>query len=75
MQEILCMNDFTKDELECFLATLDKVYIAHRTVSQDELQNKLQSLIDNYCEHEPEGDWHVAVDKCKHCGVIVDDNQ
>lgn len=46
------MNDFTKEELKCLLLTLDKVYIASRSVRQDELQEKIQSLIDNYCEHD-----------------------
>lgn len=42
------MNDFTKEELRCLLLTLDNVYLASRTVRQDELQEKIQSMIDNY---------------------------
>lgn len=46
------MNNFTKEELRCLLLTLDNVYIASRTVRQHELQEKIQSMIDNYCEHD-----------------------
>lgn len=38
------------------------------------LLNKVLSMIEGYCEHEPEGDYHVCVDKCKKCGEIVNDN-
>ncbi len=69
------MNNFTKDELEELLFFTELHKNKYRLKYPDELLNKLQSLIDNYCEHEPHGDFHVCVDKCKKCGVIVNDNQ
>ena len=44
------MNDFTKDELETLFTVMDdnKNDCGH----DDELIDKLQSLIENYCEHE-----------------------
>lgn len=64
------MNHFTKEEL--------KTILWHITTKAsiepgNELVPKIQDMIDNYCEHEPEGDFHVCVDKCKKCGVIVYD--
>lgn len=44
------MNDFTKKELEYFLACMKPFHF----LWQDdplELETKLQSMIDNYCEH------------------------
>ncbi len=74
------MNDFTKEELHMLADGV--VLIKMRCVTNDntysklnQLDDKICSMINSYCEHEPEGDWHVAVDKCKKCGVICDDNQ
>lgn len=61
------MNDFTKEELETLFAVMDdgKNDCGH----DDELIDKLQSLIDNYCEHE--WDLHdYTRDKCTKCGAI-----
>ena len=48
------MNDFTKNELQYMLELVDSIKIVNRTVNDDELQEKLQSMVDNYCEHK----WH-----------------
>ncbi len=73
------MNDFTKEELQYMNAGVKCIYTFHAFGGEKETLNnlmaKIKSMINNYCEHEPEGDWHVAVDKCKKCGVICDDNQ
>jgi len=61
------MNDFTKEELEEI-----KYFLFGNPKSNNDLCLKLQSMIDNYCEHEPHGDFHVCVDKCKKCGVICE---
>lgn len=60
------MNDFTKDELKTLsdILTLDLDDI--NPSCQEELQNKLQSMIDNYCEPsihcKCEGKW--VCDEC-----------
>lgn len=45
------MNDFTKEELEaladCYEQRMNSGYVIHL-----ELLHKIQSMIDNYCEHE-----------------------
>jgi len=50
------MNDFTKDELEQIVAAiccLDGFMDERGYPREDELLiNKLQSMIDNYCEHD-----------------------
>jgi hypothetical protein len=43
------MNDFTKRELEHLLKIMDHCYLDSYG---QELGSKVQSLIDNYCEHE-----------------------
>lgn len=66
------MNDFTKEELQCLLLTLDNVYIASRTVRQDELQEKIQSMIDNYCQDDPSASELIHPSKiCDKCHQLV----
>ena len=52
------MNEFTKDELKFIAIALERF-----TVKQPELEKQIQSMIDNYCEHE-----------CPSCGrkIILD---
>ena len=42
------MNDFTKEELMYILKIMDHCYL---DAYGQELGRKIQSLIDNYCEH------------------------
>jgi hypothetical protein len=65
------MNDFTKDELKCLLSVLDGVYIAHHTVSQQALENKIKSMIDNYCEHE-EIYTKLGITVCLDCKKVIE---
>ena len=72
------MNDFTKDQLETLRNAFYSLMVSRglwRTQENNLLVDKIQSMIENYCEHDPYGDFHVCVNKCKKCGVIVDDNQ
>lgn len=65
------MHDFTKEELIIILGLLKGAYSA--SLPGPELKaDKIKALIDNYCEHDPKGDWHVCVDKCTKCGVICE---
>ena len=61
------MNDFTKEELEELLDNIDQSLI---TVGEQAeiILSKLQSMIDNYCEHEIEVDYS-PYGLCKKCGV------
>lgn len=43
------MNDFTKEELQYFLMTMKPLHFLWRH-DPLELENKLQSMIDNYCD-------------------------
>ena len=45
------MNDFTKDELEYLYQA---IYERPNTITEkmDSMRDKIQSMIDNYCEHE-----------------------
>lgn len=43
------MNDFTKEELNILRAALHEILFFSET---PKLLNKIQSMIDNYCEHE-----------------------
>ncbi len=58
MRCIQKMNDFTKEELENLLACVNSnraFHINHMELIYPQLKNKLQSMIDNYCdpcEHE-----------------------
>lgn len=48
------MNDFTKEELIDIYESYDECFIHHSDVSEIEksIVEKLQSLIDNYCDHK-----------------------
>lgn len=48
------MNDFTKEELEDLFDCCKAAYISGEINPQKPLQfkEKIQSMIDNYCEHE-----------------------
>jgi len=66
------MNDFTKEELEGILEGLQIIDadpgIRPKIYWEDSLKDKIQSLIDNYCEHEKieyVGDVHGY--NCKRC--------
>lgn len=71
------MNDFTKDEL--ILIKNGIQYLSDRTSLSDGylekcngIENKIQSLIDSYCEHSDHhyyGD--IAAAECKQCGMVM----
>lgn len=70
------MNEFTKDELET-MANWGDCYTDFGCGWTDKIHrpliNKLQSLIDNYCEHEKTecaGGWTY---KCIICGMMFGD--
>jgi len=72
------MNDFTKDELEQIVAAiccLDGFMDERGYPREDELLiNKLQSMIDNYCEHETTyTDYDSQPVRCKKCLDVLDD--
>ena len=59
------MNDFTKEELE---------ELRQHDNMSDELHKKIQSMIDNYCDHEL---WKFIADggmgfECTKCGLFND---
>jgi hypothetical protein len=75
------MNDFTKSELAVIhLAIIRDMnqfsHILNTSPSMIALRDKLESMIDNYCEHESDGDiWEGNSDnnmpdeyRCKKCG-------
>ena len=49
------MNDFTKEELESIIQSFEHIEYRETFGWDDHLKIKLQSLIDNYCEHESSG--------------------
>lgn len=75
------MNDFTKDELQIIL---DSVVLFNKTSclnhegsfykKEKECIKKIQSMIDNYCEHEEKetvvsiADGLFYKNRCKKCG-------
>lgn len=66
------MNDFTKDELQIlrdFCLSYESEILKNKPFKY--LADKLNLLIDNYCEHdkgfEPDG---YKLDLCKKCGEV-----
>jgi hypothetical protein len=72
------MNDFTKEELsdiywhfEYYLECLEPKFGKSNSERRKELMNKIQDMIDNYCEH----DWQDSkidadLDVCVKCKKI-----
>jgi hypothetical protein len=71
------MNDFTKEELHIIHLDIC-VYLYKSTLLKPpqhhiDLRDKVAQMVDNYCEHEAHGDFHVCVDKCRKCGIIINE--
>lgn len=73
------MNDFTKHELEYLFEAIDSdIECFNEPEIAYSARDKLQSMIDNYCEHEKmEFDGDVYGYSCKKCekqftGQVVD---
>jgi len=67
------MNDFTKEELSILYRSLNHMLEINYFIqpSSFELLNKIQSLIDNYCEHENGGELEIFIDVCKKCNSYL----
>lgn len=71
------MNNFTKEELECLhnaiaLQLRDIPMSETNAIRRSELAGKLQSLIDNYCEHEWELSFSGSIIRgiyCQKCAI------
>lgn len=67
------MNDFTKDELfNLYVMTCAWVGYNNDDQPSVNLQNKIRTLIDNYCEHEYylNGCGENVIAQCHKCGHI-----
>lgn len=67
------MNDFTKEELEKIIKSIDGLVFSKFYADDTQLvYNKIQSMIDNYnCKHESDGLIYTSFlpqNKCKNCG-------
>lgn len=63
------MNDFTKEELDELRASRC-YHLDDNFPHEDELFMKLQSMIDNYCDHECNVVVGTFVGICKKCNAI-----
>ncbi len=65
------MNDFTKEELIYIKNMGFEGSGAIRFDHHEILRDKIQSMIDNYCEHEYEGCCEsCAIEECIHCKKV-----
>ena len=71
----MTMNDFTKEELIKIIAAFEYWHHKNNIMQPQEyaeVRKKIQSMIDNYCEHEEEkiiGErMNYYSGKCKKCG-------
>ena len=71
------MNDLTKEELEHLYSHMKWACDIEVTEKNIALKDKIQSMIDNYCEHEwvfymsPRGN----IVRCNKCNRGLNDNQ
>ena len=68
------MNDFTKDELES-IKSWGEVYTEFGNSWTDKINraliDKIQSLIDNYCEHKNVVPNYDCKTQCENCWAIL----
>lgn len=64
------MNDFTKDELQALHYCVNPVRINPDFC--DELKQKIQAMIDNYCEHTNKQYYErVNIYECDNCHMTM----
>ncbi len=63
------MNDFTQEELQYFLMTMKPFHFLWQG-DPLELENKLQAMIANYCEHKKTYEESVLAVICTECEKI-----
>ena len=73
------MNDFTKEELKIMLSWRnDMVYTKKPTpqmiASNEKLGERIQSMIDNYCEHHFIFTLNDSSVHCHKCGKVLNEN-
>ncbi|HAT2149820.1 hypothetical protein SDA16_06930 [Legionella pneumophila serogroup 1] len=75
------MNDYTKEELKLlggcvfskFIASLNDPSIHHLQNDLKNIRNKIDFMIDNYCEHDVCAiDYDHQAVRCKSCKEIVE---
>lgn len=67
------MNDFTKEELELIHTCVESDYY-HSNWSKsmyEPLINKIQSMIDNYCEHKEFTEHQSNCSICDNCHKVI----
>lgn len=69
------MNDFTKEELKCIYVSLSLHALEGWANIPVELVEKIQSMIDNYCEHESSEPKLVLIKHCVKCNQHLETRQ
>lgn len=66
------MNDFTKEDWEeIYLAIEASFYTSNRSQSfLKPILQKIQSMIENYCEHENTIEDRALLEFCRDCGHV-----
>lgn len=73
LEQIINMNNFTKEELMNILYSLEHLYEPTFDLSKIYLlRNKVESMIDNYCEHDDSGgEVDIFVYTCSNCNAFL----
>lgn len=72
------MADFNKEELNILANCIVHSLSDPKTVITDKMEslvNKIESMLDNYCEHENLKDVGKEHKVCRGCGAEIYDNQ
>jgi hypothetical protein len=70
------MKDFTKEELQILLLEMNISINRHKELltiapSYQALRDKVESMIDNYCEHDKVVPNYDCKTQCEKCGEII----
>jgi len=64
------MNEFTKEELGEIYWILEGCTMDYIGKENNQLINKIQSMIDNYCEHKETNHSYYSIYQCLKCGKL-----
>lgn len=75
MRGISDMNDFTKEELQIIHLDMTTYIRINRILTESpshkSLRDKIESMIDDYCEHECNGEVEIFIDTCCKCKAYL----
>ena len=72
MGDVLIMNDFTKEDLILMYHNFAETEFRGKNKKLNAIRDKIQSMIDNYCEHQASAPLMALIKECVKCHDCLD---